>query len=271
VKPSVVAGSTQATAIALPLAVVDPTAPETLNGGMEVPVPARGLPRWYVVTLPAGEKRTLSVEVSYKGPAKSVQIELVDPSGQVFAHANERFETYGIYSRSGSRSAWLDEAHGTYFVRVTAHDGAEDYLLNISSTVVTPAPPNWPLCNPFVFDAANPRCAAIDPCDPNNPVDTNPACCTVLCLRGTCPGKLSPADPEGLYAWFDVGAEYGITKWYQGSAELPLAGGGRARGSLLVVDVERKRSKVVLGKTVDLSRLAGTFARLDVPALCAHE
>jgi hypothetical protein len=258
-------GSTQATAIPLPLERdASATQPGTLTGVLAPRASARELPRWYSVTL--RETRTLAVALAYRGAAQSVAIELLDPAGQPLAHANEAGETYDAPGATGWRSAWLDEAQGTYYVRVTARDGAETYGLKISSTEIAPRPPAPVPCNPFVLDAGNPRCAGIVACDPNQPVATNPACCTVLCIRGACTGTLSPAD-DG-FAWFDLGAAHGITRWYRGDAELPRAGGTRSRGNITVVEVERTRSKVLLTGPVDRERLAGTVARLERLAGC---
>jgi len=255
-------GSTRATAIPLPLARAQPG---MLTGALEPLASARELPRWYLVTLPERERRTLAVTLAYSGAARSVEIELVDPAGA--PGGTETSETYDANGQTGWRTAWLDEAEGTYFVRVTARDGADSYKLRISSTEITAQPAVPAPCNPFVFDATNPRCAGIAACDPNQPVATNPACCTVLCIRGACTGTLSTADNG--FAWLDLGAAQGITRWYRGEAELPRAGGTRSRGTVTVVEVERTRSKVLLDGTVDRARLAGTVARVQPLEVCA--
>jgi hypothetical protein len=259
-------GTSQANAIAVPLTLDADELVAKLQ-----PTVASRTPRWFAVTLPANERRTLSVSASYKGAPRSVDVDLLDPAGRVLAHATVGSDN--AYDHYGYRSASLTDVGGAYFIRVTTHEGALNYVLDVSSAVIAPRPKEWDPCNAYLYDPENPRCKGIVACDPNKPDTKNPACCSKRCMRGECSANITRGGAEENYAYINLGANAGITTWYDGFAVLNLVGGVEKQVPIKVVEVEPTRSKVLVGSysSLDLDRFDGRLARLKTPPQCATD
>jgi hypothetical protein len=126
-------------------------------------------------------------------------------------------------------------------------------------------------CDPRDVDPTNPRCAGVKPCDANHPEFANPSCCAVACLDRGCVVKLAPIPGERDEVWLELGAKQGFNNAYEGRVYVHGVDGDQLDMPLLIKQVERERSRIVLvHPKIDPTKLDRGWAKVLPPHACSR-
>ena len=267
--PSPITGDSMATAI--PIAM-ETTSPDTLAGDAGQELPARSLPRFYLIALPSDRKADLKVSLSFTGPPNSVSVDALGPTGSVIGTATP--ETVPGRAAFGYRSITLHPASGTVYLRVSGTGAAKDYGLSVQLVARPVLPVEWPKCDPNSIDPANPTCAGVVACEPMRPDFKNPSCCAIRCTTDRkCASKLA-RDTGAIpgFVWIELGSRQGINKLYRGTVQGLGTDGKRVSSEFFVSAIEVDRTMIGIADHTkfNLARIEEGDATILPPLQCGR-
>ncbi len=236
---------------------------------------------WKRIELPANARGRLDLSMSWTTPRPGLKVafDVFDQWNIPVINASSNART------SRTRSATIDKAKGTYFVRIYApkRGDAGAYTMQAAFTAEPPPQdPNWllklPVNGPPKLADVPPPPSTCDVHDPHDPV------CATMCAPGapmTWKGCVAPPTPptppvappvvvvvvpdpvvarvlrfdisaDGLDLTLSVGSEQGVTKAWRsqvlrGESASPLAGGGGK-----IVKVNKRTTVVRVSLTPDM-------------------